>query len=79
MMPDNELGGTRQVTLDLPEDLARYLGEDDRAVSRAAMEALALEGVRSGKLSTAQARVCSGFAPGIRWMLFSSFMAWITR
>jgi hypothetical protein len=45
-----------QVTLDLPEDLARCLGQDARAVSRAAAEALAVEGVRSGKLSTAQAR-----------------------
>jgi hypothetical protein len=50
-----------QVTLELPEDLARCLGKDGRALSRAAIEALALEGVRSGKLSTAQARRLLGF------------------
>jgi len=50
-----------QVTLELPEDLARCLGQDGLALSRAAIEALALEGVRSGKLSTAQARRLLGF------------------
>ena len=50
-----------QVTLDLPEDLARYLGQDALALSRAALEALALEAVRSGKLSSAQARRLLGF------------------
>lgn len=45
-----------RVTLDLPEDLIHYLGRDARALSRAAVEALVLEGVRSRKLSTAQAR-----------------------
>ena len=45
-----------QVTLDLPEELAQYLGQDARALSRAALEALVLEGTRSGKLSTAQGR-----------------------
>lgn len=50
-----------QVTLDLPEELVHYLGQDARALSRAAVEALVLEGVRSGKLSTAQARRLLGF------------------
>ena len=50
-----------QVTLDLPEDVARYLGHDAGTLSRAALEALALEGVRSGKLSPAQARRMLGF------------------
>ena len=45
-----------QVTLDLPEELAEYLGKDPQALSRAALEALALEGVRSGRLSIAQGR-----------------------
>jgi hypothetical protein len=45
-----------QVTLDLPEELVQYLGQDPQALSRAALEALALEGVRSGRLSTAQGR-----------------------
>ncbi len=50
-----------QVTLDLPEELAQYLGRDAQALSRAALEALVLEGVRSGQLSTSQARRVLGF------------------
>jgi len=50
-----------QVTLELPEDLLRYLGHDARDLSRAAVEALVLEGVRSGELSAAQARRLLGF------------------
>ena len=45
-----------QVTFELPEELARYLGQDPQALSRAALEALVLEGVRSGALSTPQGR-----------------------
>ncbi len=45
-----------RVILELPEDLAEHLAADTSALSRAALEALALEGVRSGKLTTAQAR-----------------------
>jgi len=45
-----------QVTLDLPEDLAQHFAENAGGVSRAALEALAIEGVRSGKLTVAQAR-----------------------
>ena len=50
-----------QITLDLPEELAQYLGRDAHSLSRAALEALVLEGVRSGQLSTAQARRVLGF------------------
>jgi Uncharacterised protein family (UPF0175) len=50
-----------QVTVDLPEELTLYLGRDNAALSRAALEALVLEGVRSGQLSTAQARRVLGF------------------
>ncbi len=45
-----------QVTFDIPEELTQYLGRDSQALSRAALEALILEGVRSGALSTAQGR-----------------------
>jgi hypothetical protein len=45
-----------QVPLELPEDVARRFAADANGLSRAALEALALEGVRSGKLSTGQAR-----------------------
>ena len=51
-----------QVTLELPEDLARLLGDDSAELSRAALEALALEGLRAGKLSVAQARRLLGLA-----------------
>ena len=44
------------MTFDVPEELAQYLGTDPNALSRAAIEALVLEGVRSGALSTAQGR-----------------------
>jgi hypothetical protein len=45
-----------QVTLEVPEDLAPLLGESPGSLSRAALEALALEGLRAGKISVAQAR-----------------------
>ena len=45
-----------QLTLEVPEDLALLLGENPSALSRAALEALALEGLRANKLSVAQAR-----------------------
>ena len=51
-----------QVTLELPEDLARLLGESSAGLSRAALEALALEGVRAGKITVAQARRLLGIA-----------------
>lgn len=50
-----------QVTINLPEELIRYLGKDATELSRAAVEALVLEGVRSGRLSVAQGRRVLGF------------------
>ena len=50
-----------QVTINLPEELIRYLGKDATELSHAAIEALVLEGVRSGKLSVAQGRRVLGF------------------
>lgn len=44
------------VHLEIPEDLARRIGSDADGVTRAALEAIALEGVRSGKLTVSQAR-----------------------
>jgi hypothetical protein len=49
------------VTFELPEDLAHHFGQDACALSRTAVEAPALEGVRSGKLSAAQAGRLLGF------------------
>jgi len=51
-----------QVHLEIPEDLARQLADDPGGVTHAAMEAVALEGVRSGKLSVSQARRLLGIA-----------------
>ena len=45
-----------QVHLDIPEDLARQLAADPAGLTRAALEAVALEGVRAGKLTVSQAR-----------------------
>ena len=45
-----------QVTLEVPEDLAPLLGGSSSDLTKAALEALALEGLRSGRISVAQAR-----------------------
>ncbi|HEV3037200.1 MAG TPA: UPF0175 family protein [Candidatus Angelobacter sp.] len=50
-----------QVTINLPEELVRYLGKNATELSHAAVEGLVLEGVRSGKLSVAQGRRVLGF------------------
>ena len=44
------------VTLELPEDLARLFGESSTALNRVTLEAFALEGLRTGKLTVAQGR-----------------------
>ncbi len=50
-----------QINLDVPEEIARNFGEDARSVERAALEGLALEGIRSGRLSRGQVRRLLGF------------------
>lgn len=45
-----------RVTLEVPEDVAQLLGESAEGLTTAALEGLALEGLRAGKLSVAQAR-----------------------
>ena len=45
-----------QVHLEIPEDVARQLAADPDGLTHAALEAVALEGVRSGKLTVSQAR-----------------------
>ena len=49
-----------QVTFEVPEDLARLLGKSPAGLSRAATEGLALEGLRAGKITVAQARQLLG-------------------
>jgi hypothetical protein len=48
------------VHLEVPEALARRLASDAEDLARVALEALAAEGVRSGKLSVFQARELLG-------------------
>lgn len=48
------------VHLEVPEGLARQLASNTEALARLALEALAAEGVRSGKLSVFQARELLG-------------------
>jgi hypothetical protein len=45
-----------QIHLNVPEDVARQFAGEPGGISRAALEALAGEGVRSGKLIVHQAR-----------------------
>ena len=51
-----------QVSLDLPEDVAQQFAAEPGGIARAALEALAVEGVRSGKLSVYQARLMLGIS-----------------
>jgi len=49
-----------QVHLDVPEDVAQRFAAEPGGITRAALEALAIEGVRSGKLTVYQAREMLG-------------------
>ena len=49
------------ITLNLPEDIARDLAQQGEDVSRAALESLALEEYRSGRLGEEQVRRMLGF------------------
>lgn len=49
-----------QVSFDVPEEVARRFANDPGGVTRAALEALAADGVRSGKLTVHQAREMLG-------------------
>ncbi|HLH01116.1 MAG TPA: UPF0175 family protein [Bryobacteraceae bacterium] len=50
-----------QITLDVSEDIARQFAVNPEDMTRAALEALAIEGARSGKLTTEQVRRLLGF------------------
>jgi hypothetical protein len=51
-----ELMASIQVTLEIPEDLTSKFGSDPEGLSRAALEGLAIEGLRTEKLTVSQAR-----------------------
>ena len=48
------------IHLDIPEEIATNIGEDAHSVERVALQALALEGIRSGSLSRGQVRQLLG-------------------
>ncbi len=56
-----------EITLSLPEDIAHGLQSKWKDLPRAALESLALEGYRSGALTTSQVRRLLGF--GTRYEL----------
>jgi len=45
-----------RVSLEIPEDLGRRIAADPSELPRAALEGLALEAIRTGKLTVSQAR-----------------------
>ena len=51
-----------QVTLDLPDVLSAFLKASGQNLERAALEAIALEAYREGKLSIAQLRRLLGYS-----------------
>jgi len=50
-----------EITIRIPEDLARSLGQERSDLSRRALEALAIDGYRSGELTEEQVRRILGF------------------
>ncbi|MEO8657459.1 MAG: UPF0175 family protein [Bryobacteraceae bacterium] len=50
------------LTLEVPEEFARLMAADAGSLTRAAFEALALEGIRSGRLTVAQGREFLGIS-----------------
>jgi hypothetical protein len=49
-----------QVSLEIPEDLGRRIASEPSELPRVALEALALEGIRAGKLTISEARRLTG-------------------
>lgn len=49
-----------QITLEIPDEMVDGMGADSCAVTRLAMELLAVEGYRSGRLSAFQVRQMLG-------------------
>jgi len=51
-----------QVQFDIPDNIAFELSQQAGGITRAAVEALALEGVHSGRLTEHQARIMLGIS-----------------
>ena len=56
-----------QVTLEIPDDMARWLAANGEDPARSTLEAVAIEGYRSGALTASQTRRLLGF--GTRYEL----------
>jgi predicted HTH domain antitoxin len=50
-----------EITIHIPEDLARSLGQESGDLSRRTLEALAIDGYRSGELTEEQVRRILGY------------------
>ena len=50
-----------EITFNIPDDLARQLASEGKDPARVALEALALEGYRAGRLSESNLREMLGF------------------
>jgi predicted HTH domain antitoxin len=55
-----------KIEIEVPDELARVFSERDVDLSRAAIEAIALEGYRSRRLSIGQVRRLLGFSTRVR-------------
>jgi hypothetical protein len=64
--PEPRYSDFMQVRVEIPDDLARQLSENDEGLCRAAVEALALEGYRSERLTESQVRDLLGFETRIQ-------------
>jgi hypothetical protein len=53
-----------QVTVEIPDDVAQKLAPEGKDPARAALEAMAIEGYRSGALTAYQTRRLLGFVTG---------------
>ena len=51
-----------EITIHIPEDLARSLGHESGDLSRRTLEALAIDGYRSGELTEEQVRRILGYS-----------------
>ncbi len=55
-----------EITINLPEDVVGIFSADGRNIEREVLEATALEGYRSGKLSQAQVRRMLNLTPDMQ-------------
>lgn len=51
-----------EINVQIPEDIGHSLADDASGLQRAVLEGLAIEGVRSGRISRGQARRLLGFS-----------------